>query len=168
MRKLLDRFFDVCFHLAAFSMVLMGVMVFAQVVGRIFGMLIPSAPEIAGYSMASASFLALAHTFKRGGHVRVSLLIYALGRTKRRWAEIVSLALAFLLSVFFFFYLFLMTVESCQFGEMSSGVVPIPLWMPQTLLTLGVFALALAIGEALLDTIRGVTPSYIKGEELAH
>jgi TRAP-type C4-dicarboxylate transport system permease small subunit len=168
MRKLLDNFFNACFYLAAFSMALMGTVVFAQVVSRAFGILIPSAPEIAGYSMASASFLALAHTFKRGGHVRVSLLIYALGKTKRRWAEIASLTLAFLLSVFFFFYLALMVVESYHFGEMSSGIVPIPLWIPQTLLTLGVFTFALAIGEALLDTIRGVTPSYITGEELAH
>jgi TRAP-type C4-dicarboxylate transport system permease small subunit len=168
MRRVLDQFILGCLVLAAVAMVLMATVVLLQIFGRLFGILVPSAPEIAGYCMAASSFLALAYTFKNGGHVRVSLLLYQLAPTTRRWAELICLLLALLLSGFFVFYLVEMTIESFVFGEVSSGVVAIPLWIPQTFLTAGVIALTLAVAEGLYDVALGRRPSYADKEELGH
>src|SRR5581483_8691855 len=100
----------------------------------LFGILVPSAPEIAGYCMAASAFLALSYTFRNGGHVRVSLLLYQLGPKLRLKAEFVCLTVAMLLSAFFLFYLVDMTLETYKVGEVSSGVIAIPLVIPQTIL----------------------------------
>jgi|SRR5581483_9605871 len=134
MRRISELFSVGCFVFAAIAMVLMCVVVIAQVIGRLFGILVPSAPEIAGYCMAASAFLALSYTFRNGGHVRVSLLLYQLGPKLRLKAEFVCLTVAMLLSAFFLFYLVDMTLETYKVGEVSSGVIAIPLVIPQTIL----------------------------------
>ncbi|MEI8632394.1 TRAP transporter small permease subunit [Vibrio sp. PP-XX7] len=42
-------------------------------VGRWFGVIIPSSDDFAGFLLAASSFLGLAYTFRAGGHIRVSL-----------------------------------------------------------------------------------------------
>ncbi|MBV6487584.1 MAG: TRAP transporter small permease [Pseudorhodoplanes sp.] len=168
MRRVSELFSLGCFVVAAAAMVLMCVVVLAQVIGRLFGILVPSAPEIAGYCMAASSFMALAYTFRNGGHVRVSLLLYRLGPGLRLRAEILCLTIATLLSGFFLFYLVDMTIETYEVGEVSSGVVAIPLVIPQILLTIGVAALLTSVAEALIGAIRGTMPGYASKDELGH
>ena len=157
-----------CFAIAALAMVLMCAVVLAQVIGRLFGILVPSAPEIAGYCMATSSFMALAYTFRNGGHVRVSLLLYQLSPKWRLWAETACLTVASLLSVFFCAYLAQMTVETYEVGEASSGVVAIPLVIPQAFLVFGAAALSLVLIEALIVALRGRLPEYASKAELGH
>lgn len=168
MRRLTDLISLGCFTVGAAAMVLMCGVVLAQVVGRLFGILVPSATDIAGYCMATSSFLALAYTFRNGGHVRVSLLLYRLGPKLRHKAEILCLAIATFLSGFFFAYLVDMTVETYQVGEVSSGIVAIPLVIPQAFLSIGVGALLLAVMEAFASAIRGEMPSYADKAEIGH
>ena len=66
---------------------------------RLFGMsalglLLPSYTEFAGFFMASSTFLALAHTFREGGHIRVALLRSKLSGTTKWVVEIWCLGLA--------------------------------------------------------------------------
>lgn len=168
MREFLDAFYRVCLMVAATGMVLIGLVVLAQVFGRLFGIMVPSAPEIAGYAMATSSFMALAYTFRTGGHVRVSLLIANISDHRRRLVEIAVLGLALALCVCFFIYIAWMTVETYALNEVSSGVLAIPLWIPQTFITVGVFALALAIGEELVNALQGRMPTYVGKDELGH
>ena len=44
------------------------------------GEVFPGAPDYAGYSMAAASFFAFAYALNQGSHIRVSILLNALGR----------------------------------------------------------------------------------------
>ena len=55
----------------------------------------------AGYFMAGAGFLALAHTLMRGEHIRVTLILEHAGATGKKWLERWSLAVALLLSLAF-------------------------------------------------------------------
>ena len=86
--RLLDRLYAAGAALAATFLVLIAALTLAQVVGRMIGVLVPDAGDLAGYAMAAATFLALAHTFRSGGHIRVNLLLGRLSPGSRRLAEL--------------------------------------------------------------------------------
>jgi len=167
-RRVLDRFYSGCFVVSMAALALMGVAVLLQIGGRLLGFSVPSVPEIAGFSMAASSFLALAHTFREGGHVRVSLLLAGLGDKRRLGFERFALAVALLLSLMFAFYLVGMTIESYEFNDASDGVIAIPLWIPQSFVAAGVIALSIAIADVLIESWRGHMPGYVGKEELPH
>jgi TRAP-type C4-dicarboxylate transport system permease small subunit len=73
-RRLLDALYDGAAALAAVFMVLLLVMVLLSILGRQLHFHLPGTDAYAGYMMAAAGFLALAHTLKRGEHIRVTLL----------------------------------------------------------------------------------------------
>src|SRR4051794_23834160 len=83
-RRVLDRVYELSGCLAGLCLVAIAVLVLAQIVGRLLGILVPSADDFAGYAMGASVFLALAHTLRAGGHIRVSLIIDRLGPRARR------------------------------------------------------------------------------------
>src|SRR3546814_9900763 len=78
MRRFLDKLYLVSGGLAAVFTVGVLVAVVMSIVTRQLGVHIGGLDAYAGYSMAAAGFLALAHTFKSGEHIRVTLLLSAL------------------------------------------------------------------------------------------
>ena len=85
MRKALNALYDGAAGLAALFMVGLLVMVLLSVISRLLHFHVPGTDAYAGYLMAGAGFLALAHTLKRGEHIRVTLLLGALkGKADRK------------------------------------------------------------------------------------
>lgn len=118
--------------------------------GNVFNYVPQSADDFAGYSMLASSFLALAHTFGRGEHVRVTLLIQRLQGRARRWAELWCLAAGTFLSGFLAWYCVKLMLDSRTFGDMSTGLVAIPLWIPQVFMAIGACVLFIAMVEQLV------------------
>ena len=87
MRKLLDSLYLASGWAAACFIGAICTLVVAQVglnlidrvaglaTGTAIGLTIPSYADFTGFFLAAASFLALAHTLRQGGHIRVTLLI---------------------------------------------------------------------------------------------
>ncbi|MBM3409474.1 MAG: TRAP transporter small permease subunit, partial [Betaproteobacteria bacterium] len=75
MRKTLDSLYRLSGLLSAFFLLMIAVLVTAQIVGRLFDVLVPSADDFARLSMAASSFLGLAWALRRGAHIRVALLV---------------------------------------------------------------------------------------------
>ena len=73
--RALDALYDASAALGAVAMVLLLVMVLLSVISRQVGFNIGGIDAYAGYMMAGAGFLAMAHTLKRGEHIRVTLLL---------------------------------------------------------------------------------------------
>ncbi len=159
LRRCLDLFYEGCGFAAVLLMVLgiAGLMIF-QVLGREFGLLIPGADDIVAYSTAGAAFLGLAHTFRQGELIRVSLLLDAVRPEWRRALEIVALGVSALMVGFIAWYSILSVIETREFGEMAQGLLAIPLWIPQSAMALGATALFLAIVEDWLRVLRGLRP----------
>ena len=79
MRSALDRMYMTAAWLAALLMIGLLIMVLLSIPGRQFGFHVRGTDAYAGYMMmAGRQFLALAHTLKRGEHIRVTLLLQAL------------------------------------------------------------------------------------------
>jgi TRAP-type C4-dicarboxylate transport system permease small subunit len=165
-RRVLNRFYAGCFAASMVALALMGLAVLAQIGGRLVGVTVPDLPDIAGFCMAASSFLSLAHTFREGGHVRVAMLLARLSDKRRLGFERFTLTVALLLAAMFAFYLVDMTIESFQYNAASSGVIAIPLWIPQTLMAAGVIAMTIALADLLVEAWCGNMPGYVYKEEL--
>lgn len=155
MRRALDALYDLGAALAALFMIGLLAMVLASILGRQLAFNLPGVDAYAGYMMAGAGFLALAHTLKRGEHIRVTLLIGALGGGARRAMEIWALFAATLLAVLFAVYSIRLAWLSWTLHDVSTANDATPLWIPQLPMALGTILLAIAFIDELVLEIRG-------------
>jgi TRAP-type C4-dicarboxylate transport system permease small subunit len=165
LRRTLDRLYDAAGYLAAFFMVGILAMVLASVVGRLAGFNLRGSDAYAGYCMAAASFLALAHTLKRGEHIRVTLFLDRFGGRLRRPLEIWShLAGAFFCGILAW-YSVRLVYQSHEFNDISQGNDATPLWIPQIGMALGAVVLLVAMLDDLVRVLRG-KPVVTHADEL--
>ena len=152
MRKLLDALYSGTAALAAVCMVGLLVMVLLSVLGRLLHFHVPGTDAYAGYLMAAAGFLALAHTLKRGEHIRVTLLLAALTPRSRHRLELWALFAASLLAGLSAFYACRLAWQSHALNDISTGNDATPLWLPQLSFALGSLVLTIAfIDEWVLE-----------------
>lgn len=152
MRKALDALYDGAAALAALFMVALLAMVLLSIVSRQLHFHVPGTDAYAGYLMAAAGFLALAHTLKRGEHIRVTLLINALTGAPRRALELWALAAASALALLAAYYSARLVWQSRAFNDISTASDATPLWLPQLGMAIGTAVLAIAfIDELVLE-----------------
>ncbi len=178
LRRALDRLYLASGWIAAGFLVAIFLVVLGQVIfnmidvamrwttGTPIGLLIPSYAEFAGFFLAAASFFALAHTLKQGAHIRVTLVVQHLPARLRRGVEIWCCAVAAALAGYFTFWTGNLTQQSWRFGDVSYGLVPIPLWLPQLAMTLGALILTIALLDELQRVVRGRPPAYDRDQGL--
>ncbi len=154
LRHFLDRLYTGAAYGAAFFMVGVLAMVLASVCGRLLGFNLRGSDAYAGYCMAAASFLALAHTLKRGEHIRVMLFLERFGGRFRRALDVWS----HLAGTFFCAVLALYSVrlawQSRLYNDISQGNDATPLWIPQLGMALGAIVLLVAMVDDLVLLLR--------------
>ena len=155
MRRALDALFNGAAALAAVCMVGLLLMVLLSIVSRQLQFHVPGTDAYAGYLMAAAGFLALAHTLKRGEHIRVTLLLAALPGRWKKGMELWALAFATVLGSLFAFYCCRLAWQSHSFNDVSTGSDATPLWIPQLAMAAGSVILAIAFLDELLLEARG-------------
>ncbi len=155
MRVALDRLYNAAGVLAALFLVGTLLMVLVGIVGRLLHFYVPGTDSYAGYCMAAAGFLALAHTLKHGEHIRVTLLIEHVGAKARRGLELWALAAASVLAAAFAFYSVRLAYQSWQFNDISTGSDATPLWLPQLTMAVGTVILLIAFVDELLLEWKG-------------
>jgi TRAP-type C4-dicarboxylate transport system permease small subunit len=155
LRRSLDALYNAAGYLAAFFLVGTLAMVLTAVAGRAFHFHVPGTDAYAGYCMAASGFLALAHTLKRGEHIRVNLLLEHAGPRLRVALERASLAVATLLAVLFAFYSARLAWQSWQFNDVSTASDATPLWIPQIAMAAGTLLLAIALFDELVLELAG-------------
>ena len=166
MRRALDALYDGAAALAGLCMVGLLVMVMLSVAGRQLHFHLPGTDAYAGYLMAGAGFLALAHTLKRGEHIRVTLLINALNGGTRRALELWALALAVGLACLAAFYSGRLAWQSYQFNDVSTSNDATPLWLPQLSMAIGTAVLTIAFIDEFVLELQG-RRSHDSGTEQA-
>lgn len=168
MRRSLDFLYDATAWLAALSMIGVLVMVLNSILGRLLNFHLPGSDAYAGYSMAAAGFLALAHTLKKGEHIRVTLIIGRLTGGTRRVLEMWSLSVAVLLSGLFAFYACRLVWQSHAFNDMSTSNDATPLWIPQLAMAVGTVLLFVALVDEWVLELRGRRAHDMHSEEALH
>jgi TRAP-type C4-dicarboxylate transport system permease small subunit len=175
MRTMLNFMYRLSGGLAALFLVMILGIVLAQVglniadkiakwlTGQPVGFLIPSYADFAGYFLATATFFALAYSFREGAHIRVNLLLMRMGKGLRRLFEIWSCMIAVSFTAFFAWYAADLMYSSWKYNDLSPGLVPIKLWIPQAAMTVGLIFLLIATIDALVQVLRGQEPDYASG-----
>ncbi|HAT85839.1 TRAP transporter small permease [Cohaesibacter gelatinilyticus] len=151
-RKLLDGLYLAGGILGALSLVIILILVVLQMVARWSGEVAPGIPEYAGYFMASSAFLAFAYALNKGAHIRVGLLLQALG-DKRKWLEIWCFAIGSGLAIYFSYYAIKAVYWSQKLNDISQGQDATPLWIPQLSMAVGAVLLAIAMLDHLVQLI---------------
>jgi TRAP-type C4-dicarboxylate transport system permease small subunit len=154
-RRALDALYDGAGVVAGVALVGTLVFVLIGIAGRLLHFHLPGTDAYAGYCMAAAGFLALAHTLKRGEHIRVTLIVEHLSPARRRALEIAALAIATLLAALFAFYSVRLAFQSWQFNDISTANDATPLWLPQLAMAAGTLTLFVAVADELVAELRG-------------
>lgn len=168
MRRILDTLYNAAAYLAALLLVGTLTMVLLGIFGRILGFQVRGSDAYAGYCMAGAGFLALAHTLTRGEHIRVNLVLEHAGASGRRVLERWSLAVAVLLSAAFAWFSVRLAWQSYTLHDISTGNDATPLWMPQLAMAAGTVVFAIGFIDLLVLELLGKRPIVQKTEEPAH
>ena len=133
----LNKLYKFSGYIAAFFLILVAVFILIGIASRIFGFYIRGLAEYSGYSMAAASFYALAFTFVEGGHIRITLFLEKVSGVKKKFLENWCLIIASFYSGYLAFYFLKMLKISYEFQERSEGADEILIWIPQTSVAIG-------------------------------
>ena len=155
MRAALHRLYRWSGLLSAASLVLICGLIMAQIVARNLGSTVRDADEFAAWAMAAAGFLGLPYALHCGSHIRVSLVARFVPESLHRGMEVLATVIALVLSGYLAGYVAIFVYESWRFNELSQGLVPVPLWIPQLPMVLGSTLLTVAFLERLDCVLRG-------------
>ncbi|HOB66210.1 MULTISPECIES: TRAP transporter small permease [unclassified Ottowia] len=168
MRRFLDRLYLASGALGGCFIVLICVAMIGQSILREFGVRTGAVNDVVAWMCAAASFFAMAHAFKHGDFVRVTLLLEHLSERKRRVLEIAALLIGTVSVGYLAFWAVRFTYESWQFNELAQGLLPIPIWIPQSSFALGALLLLVAMVDELILVLRGARPTYVVAVEERH
>lgn len=159
-RTILDKLYLFAGYAAGFFLVTIFVLMMLLSVGREINLNVPSGDDFTAWSLVAMAFLGLAHTFKKGEMIRVGLLLERLKGGYRRAAELLSLTIAGCFIGYFTLQAGTLAYDSWRFFDMSTGVVAIPLWIPQLGLVGGLAILLIAVIDEWITVVQGRRPSY--------
>ncbi len=168
MRRFLDRLYDGAGALGAFCVFLIFVLMIWAGVGRQMNWRVSGINDIVAWLCAAASFFAMAHAFRNGDFVRVTLLLEKLPAGTRRLFELGCLVIALISVGYLTWWATSFTWDSYQFHEMATGLVVIPIWIPQSTFVIGCWLFLVALIDELVGVLRGQTPSYQRAVEERH
>ena len=168
MRRFLDRLYLAAGGLAATFIALIAVLMVGQSVLREFGVRTGAVNDVVAWFCAAAAFFGMAHAFKHGDFVRVTLLLEKLPPARRRVLEITSLVIGTVSVAYLAWWANKFTYDSYVFNEMAQGLLPIPIWIPQSSFALGSLLLLVAVVDELIIVLRGGKPTYVVAVEERH
>ena len=152
-RPVLDFLYLAAGVMAALCLIAILTLIVIQMLARWTGEVFPGAPDYAGYAMAAASFLAFANALNRGAHIRVSILLNAVGPGTRRILETWCFAIGTTVMWYFVFYAQKFVYWSWKFNDISQGQDETALWIPQSAMLLGAVILAIALTDNLVHLL---------------
>jgi len=155
MSRLLNGIVLAAAALAAVCFVGIELLILYQLGGQFLPYIPRSADEFAGYCMGASAFLALAHTFMADEHIRVTLVLDRVGARTRRVFERLAMTIAALLAGYLAWHVSKLAWQSWQFDERSSGLIALPMWVPQAAMAFGAVAFFLAVSERAWRVWRG-------------
>ena len=161
-RKALDGLYLAAAVLGASCIALICILMVAQSLGREFGFTTGAVNDIVSWLCAAAAFFTMAHAFKHGDFVRVTLLLEHANAPARRKLELGSLSVAVVACAYLAFWACRFTLQSWEFNEPAQGLLPIPIWIPQSSFALGAVLLLVAVVDEFVIVLKGGVPTFVR------
>jgi TRAP-type C4-dicarboxylate transport system permease small subunit len=168
MRKLLDALFLGAGWVAALMVLAIAVLMVGQSILREFHVATGAVNDVVSWCCAAAAFLAMAHAFKHGDFVRVTLTMEHLSPAWQRRFELFALFVGAAATGYLAWWAVRFTYESWEFNEVAQGMLPMALWIPQSSFAIGAVLLFMAVLDELWIVLRGGRPSYVVAVEQRH
>ncbi|AVS98787.1 C4-dicarboxylate ABC transporter permease [Paracidovorax avenae] len=168
MRRFLDRLYLAAGALGAACVALICALMIAQSILREVGVRTGALNDVVAWLCTAAAFFAMAHAFKHGDFVRVTLLLEKLPPRPRRVLELAALAIGTVATAYLAWSACLFTYESWEFNDVAQGLLPLPMWIPQLSFAIGSVLLLVAVLDEFLIVLRGGTPSFVRAVEERH
>jgi TRAP-type C4-dicarboxylate transport system permease small subunit len=162
LRRVLDRTYEVAGDIGAACIALICVLMVVQTLGRQFGFPTGAINDVVSWLCAAAAFLTMAHAFKHGDFVRVTLVLEKVSPAKRRVLELGCLVVATVAVAYLAWWACLFTYQSWQFNELAQGLWAIPIWIPQLSFALGSLLFLMAVIDELVIVARGGVPTFVR------
>jgi len=153
LRKALKGLYTASGVAAAICLVAILLLIVAQMVARWTGEIFPGAPNYSGYMMAAASFLAFASALNGGAHIRVSILLNAVGPRVKWLLEVWCFGIATATIAYFVYYAYWFVYWSWRFNEVSQAQDATALWIPQSVMVIGGAILFIAFLDNLISVL---------------
>lgn len=142
---------------AGLSVCLMAVIVFCEVVSRyIFNNALMIGDEFSAYLLVFCTFLGLAYTMKRGGHIRVTALIVRLRPSTASRLRLVTLVLLFVFVSIYCVECYKLVLYSYQLNLRSETWLRTPQWVIQVVMPLGFTAFILELLVQIKQAIKSL------------
>jgi TRAP-type C4-dicarboxylate transport system permease small subunit len=168
MRRFLDRLYYASGALGALFILALCALMIAQSVLREFGVRTGAVNDVVAWFCAAASFFSMAHAFKHGDFVRVTLLLDSLTDAWRKRFEIAALLVGNIAVAYLAWWACKFTYESWEFNEVAQGLLPMPIWIPQMSFALGSVLLWIALLDELVLVLQGQPPTYVREVQERH
>jgi TRAP-type C4-dicarboxylate transport system permease small subunit len=168
MRKVLDAVFLAAGWLAALMVLAIAVLMVGQSILREFHVATGAVNDVVSWCCAAAAFLAMAHAFKHGDFVRVTLTMEHSSPAWQRRFELFALLVGSAATGYLAWWAVRFTYESWEFNEVAQGLLPMAMWIPQSSFAVGAVLLFLALLDELWVVLRGGRPSYVVAVEQRH
>lgn len=168
LRRTLDRAYLVAGALGAACIALICVLMIVQTLGRQLGFPTGAINDVVSWLCAAAAFMTMAHAFKHGDFVRVTLVLEKVSAPVRRTLELACLAVAAVAVGYLAWWACRFTFESWQFNELAQGLWAIPIWIPQLSFALGSILFLVAVLDELVIVARGGVPTFVRLVEERH
>lgn len=168
MRRALDRLYGLAGAAAALFVFAIFVTMLGAALARELGVRTGGTDDLVSWMTAAAAFLGLAHTFKHGDFVRVGLFLQSMPPGRRRAFELASLSIAAVFTGYLLWSVAAYVHMGWTYGEMSNGLLVVPLWIPQLSFLAGAALLFVAVVDEWTIVARGRRPSYVTAVEDRH
>lgn len=165
MKSPFDPIYRLTGVLAVACLAAIAIVVLADVALRQFGGQIKSSDDFAGFALVGTALLGLGPTYRHGDHIRVGLVLDRFTGATRRHVETFILVMAVVMVAWATWWIARFVYDSWRFHEVSQGLLVIDLWIPQSLMPIGLGVLLLALVEDLFHILTGKPASYMTVEQ---
>ena len=157
LNQILDKIADICGHIGAALVPIMVVLVAVEVFMRYVLKNPPMvADEFSAYMLVALSYLGLAYTWKRGGHVRITLLVSRLPVKLAGWLRLVLLIIIMIFMIVLTYLSFGMVVYAHEINLRSDTWLTFPLIWPQLTVFIGFLMLTLILPADIVKVYRKI------------
>lgn len=168
LRRWLDRLYLWAGDVGAACIALICVLMVVQSLGRQFGISTGALNDVVAWLCAGAAFLTMAHAFKHGDFVRVTLVLEKLSPAVRRRYELTGLFIGAVGLAYLSWWACAFTYDSWRYQELAQGLWAVPLWIPQLSFALGSVLFFLALVDEFFLVLGGDIPTYVRLVEERH
>lgn len=155
--QILGKCIDVCGHIGA---ALVPMMMLLVVVAVFMRYVLKNPPmvsdEFSAYMLVALSYLGLASTWRRGGHVRITLLVRMLPVKLAGWLRLVVLITTLIFMIALTYYAFNMVVYAYKVNLRSDTWLTVPLVWPQLTVFIGFLMLTLFLPTEIVKVYRKI------------